>query len=127
MRVGIVCLMHESNTFIATPTPLSDFAADPWSKGRPCATAMAAAHHEVGGFFAGLDREGIEAVPVFAARAMPHGPITAATAAELVDRLLAGLRAAGPLDGVLAAPHGAAVAEDDPDFDGQWLTAVRAN
>ena len=125
MRVGIVCLMHESNTFIATPTTMADFADDTLADGPAIREQMAASHHEVGGFFAGLDRAGIEAVPVFAARALPHGPIAADTAAVLLDRVLSGLRDAGDLDGILAAPHGAAVAENEPDFDGHWLNAVR--
>jgi microcystin degradation protein MlrC len=125
MRVGIVALMHESNTFIPETTTWHDFEADLLLEGAAMQERMAAAHHEVGGFFEQLAADRIKAVPVFAARALPFGPIAASTAARLVKRLLSALGRAGPLDGLLAAPHGAAVAESEPDFDGHWLTAVR--
>jgi microcystin degradation protein MlrC len=32
---------------------------------------------------------------------------------------------AGPLDGLLVAPHGATVSENHPDADGHWLTRLR--
>src|SRR5262245_6087346 len=125
MRAGVVALMHESNTFIRGATTLRDFEADLLAEGEAVRDRLAAAHHEIGGFFEGLAAAGVEAVPVFAARALPYGAITTEAAAALVDRLLSALGRAGPLDGLLVAPHGAAVAEAEPDFDGHWLTAVR--
>jgi microcystin degradation protein MlrC len=121
MRVGIVALMHESNTFIRGTTTLADFEADLLLEGEAVRENLADAHHEVGGFFEGLAAAGIDAVPTFAARAIPYGPIEAETAATLVDRLLRALDRAGRLDGLLVAPHGAAVAKGEPDFDGYWL------
>jgi microcystin degradation protein MlrC len=125
MRVGIVALMHESNTLIRGATTLADFEADLLLEFEPVRHRLAGAHHEVGGFFEGLSTAGIEAAPVFAARALPYGAITTDAATALQDRLLRALDRAGPLDGLLVAPHGAAVAEHEPDFDGHWLTAVR--
>jgi microcystin degradation protein MlrC len=83
-RVGIIALLQESNTFVHARTTLADFEADLLVTGPAVRTALADAHHEVGGFFAGLDRAGIEAVPILAARAVPSGPMTAATLDGLV-------------------------------------------
>ena len=124
-RIGAVAIIHESNTFISTTTTLADFERDLLLDGEPVRAALAPAHHEVGGFFAGLADRGLDAVPVFAARATPYGPIAADAAAELLRRLDAALDRAGRLDGLLVAPHGAAVAESYPDFDGHWLTRLR--
>ena len=127
-RVGIVALQHESNTFLARRTALADFEGHLLLTGEAVREQLAQSHHEVGGFFGGLDRAGIEAVPIFAARAMPYGTIEAGTAEALVAQMLDALDAldrAGPLDGLLVAPHGAAVAEGEPDFDGHWLTRLR--
>jgi len=124
MRVGVVALMHESNTFIRGTTTLADFEADLFLEGEAIRERLADSHHEVGGFFEGLAAAGIDAVPIFAARALPYGPIAAETGRTLVDRLLRALDGAGRLDGLLVAPHGAAVAENEPDFDGYWLTQV---
>ena len=126
MKIGIVALLQESNTFIAGKTQLEHFERELLLTGEAIRDAMADTEHEVGGFFAGLDDEtDFEAVPIFAARALPYGTIAAGAFDELVDRLLDGVRNAGSLDGILAAPHGATVAENHPDADGWWLTRLR--
>ncbi len=124
-RVGIVALLQESNTFLAGRTTLDHFRRDLLVTGPAVRAALADAHHEVGGFFAGLDRAGLEAVPLLAARALPFGMMTAATLAGLLAMLDDAFAAAGPLDGLLVAPHGATVSEDVPDVDGHWLGLVR--
>ena len=124
-RIGVVAIQHESNTFIARRTALADFEGHLLLAGDAVRERFAHSHHEVGGFFAGLDGAGIEAVPVFAARAMPYGAIETDAAESLVQRMSDALDRAGPLDGLLVAPHGAAVAEGEPDFDGHWLTRLR--
>jgi microcystin degradation protein MlrC len=125
MRIGILALLHESNTFSAQPTTLDSFRQNLLLTGAPIRDALADAHHEVGGFFAGLDAAGVEAVPLFAARALPSGTITADAFQSLVDQLLQAVRDNLPLDGILVAPHGATVSERFPDADGYWLAELR--
>ena len=125
MRVGIVSLMHESNTFAPGPTPLSAFDRDQFLAGDAMRERLTGTHHEVGGFFDQLGDDGLEAVPVFAAWTLPSGVIAGFAGDELVNRMTGALRAAGPLDGLLLAPHGAAVSEREPDFDGHWMGRVR--
>ncbi len=125
MRVGIIALLHESNTFSSQRTLLRSFEEDLLVSGEAVRERLAPAYHEVGGFFEGLAREGIEAVPVFAARALPSGVIAAETFDRLLEAMLAALDGAGPLDGVLAAPHGATVSEVHRDADGYWLGLMR--
>ncbi|MFM9058416.1 MAG: M81 family metallopeptidase [Planctomycetaceae bacterium] len=124
-RVGIVALLQESNTFLSGRTTLDHFRADLLATGPAMRTALAGAHHEVGGFFAGLDAAGLEAVPIFAARTLPYGPLTPGCLDTLMDMLLEALDAAGPLDGLLVAPHGATVGESVADVDGHWLALLR--
>lgn len=124
-RVGIVGLLQESNTFIPSQTRRSDFEADLLLKGEDIRARMQFAPHEVGGFFGGLADAGIEAVPIFLARALPYGVIRKEDFEDLVEEMLESLREAGELDGLLAAPHGATVAEGYPDADGYWLSQVR--
>src|SRR3954464_12466998 len=114
MRAGVIALLQESNTFIQEQTTLAHFEQDLLLEGEPVRARLAGAHHEVGGFFEGLQAEGVEAVPVFAARALPFGVMTAETLAALVGRLQAALDRAGPLDGLLVAPHGATVSAEVP-------------
>src|ERR1043165_7966540 len=125
MRVGIIALLQESNTFIAGSTTFAHFEADLLVEGDAIRARFDGAHHEVGGFFAGLAEEHIEAVPIFAARALPYGVVEAEAFDKLLARMDAALDQAGTLDGLLVAPHGATVAANYPDADGHWLTRLR--
>ncbi|WP_164103885.1 M81 family metallopeptidase [Candidatus Laterigemmans baculatus] len=125
MRVGIIALLHESNTFISQPTRLEHFQQDLLLTGEAIRARMGETHHEVSGFFDGLKSAQIEAVPLFAARAIPFGPVTAEAFGELLTRMFESLDAAPQLDGVLIAPHGATVAENDRDADGYWIGELR--
>ncbi len=126
MRVGIISLIHESNTFISTPTVLDMFRASYLLSGQEVYEAFAEGHHEVSGFFQELDEAGVEAVPIFYASTAPSGTITGATCDALMRIMFSNLEEAGRLDGVLVAPHGANVGEGDyRDLDGYWLTRLR--
>ena len=126
MRIGILALLHESNTFSTQPTTIESFQHGLLLEGEPIRRTLAEAHHEIGGFFGGLADEGAEAVPLFAARALPSGTVSKSAFEELVDRILDSVARAGLLDGVLVAPHGATVSEAWPDADGHWLQRLRA-
>lgn len=125
MRVGIISLQHESNTFIQTATTLADFEYDVLATSDAIYPIFKDAAHEIGGFFAGLAESNLEAVPIFVARALPGGTITKETTDILIERLLEELDQAGKLDGLLVAPHGAGVSEGERDLDGYWLSLVR--
>lgn len=127
MRVGIIAVQHESNTFITAPTTWDRFEQHgALLKGPQIRQEYGEAHHEVGGFFAGLEEQQIEAVPILLAWTMPGGAISADALNKLLAMILDELHAAGELDGLLVAPHGAAVAEGCPDMDGFWLRELRA-
>jgi len=125
MRIGIIAIQHESNTFLSRPATLEDFERDVMLSGEVIREKFSAAHHEIGGFFEGLRENELEAVPLFAARAVPAGRISSSAGDALVSAALEALSRAGKLDGLLVAPHGAAVSENNPDFDGYWLSRVR--
>ncbi len=125
MRVGIVGLLQESNTFLAEPTTVDHFRQDLLLTGEAVRERMIDAHHEIGGFFAGLKEAEIEAVPIFLARALPFGAMTDDTYAYLRNTMLRQFVSAGRLDGVLVACHGANVARSTLDLDGDWLRSIR--
>ena len=125
MRVGIIALLHESNTFISEPTTLREFEQDMLLTGEAIRERMAGMKHEVGGFFAALDEAGVTAVPIFAARALPYGTISADAWNALMSALDAALDHTENLDGILVAPHGATVSEEHRDADGSWLRHLR--
>jgi microcystin degradation protein MlrC len=126
MRVGIIALQHESNTFCSTPTTTASFKQGALLTGADIRRHYGESHHEVGGFFAGLEEMDIEPVGVFLAWAMPSGIVTARTLEDLLSAMLHELKGAGQLDGLLVAPHGAGVAENARDMDGSWLRELRS-
>jgi microcystin degradation protein MlrC len=125
MRVGIIGLSHESNTFIDTPTTIQNFRQGQILVGEQITEHFAPAHHEIGGFLQALGEQDLKAVPIFAARATPSGVITADALDELLEMMLTDLKRAGALDGLLVAAHGAAVSENHRDMDGYWLSVLR--
>ena len=127
MRVGIISVIHESNTFIHTPTTIDLFRRDALLTGQAVTDLFQGGRHEISGFLEGLDEAGIEAVPLFYASTPPLGRITQDTCETLIGLMFERLDGAGPLDGMLVAPHGANAGEghDYHDLDGFWLTRLR--
>ncbi len=125
MRIGIIALLQETNTFISEPTTLEHFRENLLVTGDDVRTHFSGTDHEVGGFFERLDETDCETVPLFATRALPFGTVTDEAYTALLSELLAALRDAGSLNGLLVAPHGATVSETVWDVDGDWLTKVR--
>ena len=126
-RIGIIALLHESNTFLEQPTTIEHFRSNLLVSGAEVIDAFRGSDHEVGGILERLENQlDVQAVGVFAARAMPFGRITSGCWQELMDRLQASLHAFGPYDGFLVAPHGATVAETALDADGTWLALLRS-
>ncbi|REJ72393.1 MAG: hypothetical protein DWQ34_12320 [Planctomycetota bacterium] len=125
MKVGIIALLQETNTFIAEPTTLAHFEENLLLTGEAVRESLAGTQHEIGGFFGGLAEQGVDAVPIFAARALPYGTVQDEAYQHLKSQMLEACRSAGPLDGLLVAPHGATVSKTVRDVDGDWLSALR--
>jgi microcystin degradation protein MlrC len=122
-RVALAALLHESNTFNSRLTELPAFEVQRESE---IAAAWQAAPHEIGGLIEGAARAGFQLIPTLAAEAVPSGTVSAAAfealAGEIVDRVTA----AGRLDGLLLALHGAMVSEAHLDADGEVVRRLRA-
>jgi microcystin degradation protein MlrC len=127
MRVGIVSLMHESNSFINTPTTLDMFKASRYLRGVEVGRFFSGGLNEIAGFIEGLDGTLVEAVPIFYAGTAPSGEITEETCDALIQAMFEEIEKAGPVDGFLVAPHGANVGatEEYHDLDGHWLKRLR--
>jgi microcystin degradation protein MlrC len=125
-RIGIIALLQENNTFIRARTMIQHFKDVLLVEGSDVVQRFAGSQHEMGGFIASTSNDpSIEIVGVFAARAAPYGTIASECWDTLMQRLVAALDRYGPYDGLLVAPHGANVAENALDADGDWLSRVR--
>ncbi len=126
MRVGVIHVSQETDTFQPQPTTLEDFLAygmcegadmvDPRhldSRVRGLLTAVA------------VDAGDIEVVPVFRATAGAYGRVAAAALDHLVARVRAGLSAARPLDGLALQLHGACAAQGEDDVEGLLVEVCR--
>ena len=81
---------------------------------------------ELPGFVADMDAAGPwEPVPLMIAMAEPNGPVEHALFRRMMADWEAGLRAAGPVDGVYAVLHGAGLTTEDDDPEGTLLAMVR--
>jgi microcystin degradation protein MlrC len=115
MKIAIGSIMHESNSFNAEPTTLSDFffREDDWGTG----------NSEVAGFIEEGARRGLELTPTIYAAATPKGAVTPEAFEELIARLIQPLNR--NLDGVLLALHGAMFTEQFPQADEEIVRRVR--
>lgn len=125
MRIAILGIYHESNTFLTKPTTREEFEQGALLYGPDIRRLYADAYHEIGGMLEVLDASEIEAVPVFFAQATPGGTITQQATEWLIAEMLAELKRQGPFDGFLTVLHGAAVSISEPDLDGHLLHLLR--
>jgi microcystin degradation protein MlrC len=125
LRIAIASLMQETNTFSPAPTTLATFDSYYRLYGEEMLGGYGAARVEVPGFLEVLAEAGATPVPLLAAYAAAYGPMTRACFDTLVGDMEARLKAAGAVDGLLLALHGALVVEDQPDGDGEVIARMR--
>jgi microcystin degradation protein MlrC len=128
-RIAVLGFQIECNRF-CPPATLHDFQIDAWRMGSDLAAAWSAtpslAPKEMQGFLQAMaDTGGCTPVPIAYGCAAPNGPVEDAVFAAFQDALSQQLQAAGPLDGVYCAMHGAAATQSDDDPDGAVLALVR--
>jgi microcystin degradation protein MlrC len=123
MRLAALGLSHEANTFSSIPVD-REVIEEGTLRGERIVAVHGPAQTTMAGFLAAA-RDEVEVVPLVHCSLVPSGAITADALAAIADELVAALADAGPFDGVLAALHGAAVAEGCPDVDGYLLRRFR--
>lgn len=128
MAIRIVTggIAQETNTFQWEPTTLADFAKGSSSVHRGAGIlALEGTGTIYGGIVAEARRQGVELIPTTYGQAVPGGRVTREAYETLCDEILAGIRAALPVDGVLLGLHGAMALEHGDDGEGPLIAAVR--
>ena len=127
-RIGIARFWHESNSFSPLTTGIADFAS--YAGGVAVGAEVLnrpERSDEIAGFAAVLGQDSqVETVPLLSAGALPVGLLTEDTVQFLEDLLRRQLQAAGRLDGVCLATHGAISGATIADLDGYFLELIRA-
>ena len=124
-RIAIGSLMQETNTFVPLPTTLRTFEAFYLYRGDEMLSRYGAARVEVPAFVSVFRNAGAEVVPTLAAHAGASGIVARADFDVLLGEMLDRLRAAGRVDGVALALHGAMVVEDEFDAEAEIIRRVR--
>jgi microcystin degradation protein MlrC len=126
VRLFLAMLSHETNTFSNVPTDRAQFEARHLHYGGEIVETFRGTGTCLGGMIAAAERLGARLVPSVAAAASPAGRVTTDIYTHVKERMLADLRAAGAVDGVLLDLHGAMVPEGLDDGEGDVIAAVRA-
>lgn len=124
-RVAVIGFLHESNTFASTRTTKQNFEESDFQVGEEIVARWGDAYHELGGFLAGCEEQGLEAVPILAAWATPSGTVERQAYEDILGEIIDRLKDAGPVDGVLLALHGAMTVEGLESGDGETVSRIR--
>lgn len=128
-RVAILGIFLESNSF-AAPMGEEAFRKYLYLEGRDILADARSAHprlmKEAVGFVARMDERGDwEPVPLIVTSGSTGGPVEHGFFTETLDRILALLRAAQPLDGGYICDHGAMTTTEMQDGDGEVYARIR--
>jgi len=124
LRVGLIGLWHEANTFASPLLDGTDLERFGIFTGAAIERRFRDGTATMSGFL-DIAGAGVELVPLRTAMCTPGPPIRADAFHAEVDAMCESLGAAGHLDILLAMQHGACVAEDCLDADGYMLTRYR--
>jgi len=123
MRIGIVGLSHETNTFAIEKNDTMDCV-----RARRGEDVLGGARSKsfMGGFVEAAQRDDVELVPIVAIGFAHGGIIGREVFEQCRTMIIEGLKEREPLDGVYFAFHGAMVAEDPyTDAEGEAARAVK--
>ncbi|MFD2738884.1 M81 family metallopeptidase [Sulfitobacter aestuarii] len=128
-RVALAGFLHETNTFAPTPATYEAFCQGggyvPMTRGAGMFEAFRNVNLGMSGALRIAAECGWQAVPVLWAGAIPSAHVSRDAFERIASEIIAGIRDAGPLDGVFLDLHGAMVAEHFDDGEGELLRRVR--
>jgi microcystin degradation protein MlrC len=127
MRIAVGMISHETNTFSPIPTTLESFAEERIGllEGPNVVQTLTGTKTGIGGFLEVGENEGWTMVGTVAASATPSANVEADAYDTLKGKMLERLESEGPFDGVLLHLHGAMLAKNAPDAEGDLCHAVR--
>jgi microcystin degradation protein MlrC len=126
MRLAVGALLFEGNTFSPVVSERCDFAAKYLCEGDAILAELSGTGTEIAGALDVARARRVSIVPLLATHGGAGGRVSQSCYAVLKASLLSRLAAAGALDGVYLALHGAFVAEGTDDVEADILAAVRS-
>jgi len=123
MKVLIARMNHETNTFSPVPTPLASFGNEGPTYDRAAYEENEGKRTAMSAFIDAAEARGATLVTPLSATAYPSGPVDAHAYDLMCDRIVS---AAAGCDAILLDLHGAMVAQNTDDGEGDLLARVRA-
>ena len=129
MRIAVGGFMHETNTFVSTPTTWEDFVrAGPWptvTEGEAICSVFRGLNLGIAHFMEEADAAGHRVVPLAWAAAQPGGRVTDHAFEHMSGKLVGALQREKP-DAVFLELHGAMMTQSHDDGEGELLRRARS-
>ncbi len=129
MRIAVAGFEHETNTFAPVKADYEAFAQPKNYPGLITGQAMVAGLRGLNipcsGAIEVFQAANVEIVPILWCMATPSAHVTADAFDRITKQIVEGLLTAGPLDGIFLELHGAMVAENADDGEGEVLARIR--
>ena len=125
MRVAVASFEFEGNSLSLRVARRADFARLGIFEGPQVLEIARGKQLALTGGIDALTEAGAEIVPIYAARCVPGGHVEDSYFEEAKAAIVEGLAAAGPLDGIYLALHGAMICATEKDPEGALLKAIR--
>jgi microcystin degradation protein MlrC len=126
MRIALAEFKQETNSFVPFTTTVATFEEQYLYRGDEMLTEFGKARLEIPGALDAIREAGAVPVPLLATMAMASGTVERKSFDILMGEIEARLIAAGSVDGVFLALHGAMIIEDEPDAEAEIVRRVRA-
>jgi len=126
MRVAVAGFEYEGNSLSLRIARREDFARIGLFEGEAILAGIAGKALALTGGVQALRDAGVAIVPVFVAKSGAGGHVEDGFFAEAFTRIVEGITAALPLDGLYIAMHGAMICATEKDPEGAILAALRA-
>lgn len=128
-RIAVGGFLHETNTFAPSPAGFEAFSQGggfpPLSRGDEIFERLPGKNVGLAGFMEAARERGWQVLPTLWCAAAPSAPVTREAFARILGEMLDRLKALGPVDGVYLDLHGAMVADDFDDGEGEIEARVR--
>lgn len=117
VKIGIISVFHETNTFSPILTSRDNFEKNVWIEGADIVRVFAGTRTSIGGFLDVISERGLEAVPLFAAHATPAGVVKREIFEEIRFNIRKQLENNLLIDAIALELHGAHIVEgiEDPE------------
>ncbi|NYT61110.1 M81 family metallopeptidase [Alcaligenaceae bacterium] len=129
MRIAIAGFQHETNTFSPHPTTFDDFvkggSRPSVLRGQELLDQLDGKPFPCAGAIRCAKQYGDQLFPLIWGFATPSGAVEQSAFERFSTEIIEGLRQASPLDGIFLELHGAMVAEESLDAEGELLERIR--